>query len=464
MTGFDESCIKTYPWESSEKQKVPTVPFRVLERLKMRARDEVVVIIRRKTHTTRTRFVSREPRYTFTHKTEREFEPDSTIDTNKTQNTKHKDMMHMMMMPGRHHPIDALFEDVFGGFPTMHEYGGTQRCGRTMRARSTTAARRLLRDVKVEETSRGYLVTAYVPGASARDVECSVDIDAKGHAKLRLSVGEEDTSVGLPNKYVDVSVAPKASCIDGVLRVAVLKKATRALEVPIRNGADEEDAMDTEDADGMISLSVPGFGVQDISVVLHKPEDSLTVTGDSKTFGKFSKTFKNLPNGVELEHLSASVAHGILTIRMDDPNAIEERDIVVTNLALNIDQETQMVLIRRSVPGVSSADVSCKLNADRTVRVDVSTSNTRATLSTSVPREADLSSIQASCVDGILTVTATRDVSANQSRETRIVVSGDSPAALALEEPSSAALPEADVKDAADAEDFDGKVEDVRDA
>jgi HSP20 family molecular chaperone IbpA len=268
--------------------------------------------------------------------------------------------------------------------------------------------------------------------------------------------------VGLPNKYVDVSVAPKASCIDGVLRVAVLKKATRALEVPIRNGADEEDAMDTEDADGMISLSVPGFGVQDISVVLHKPEDSLTVTGDSKTFGKFSKTFKNLPNGVELEHLSASVAHGILTIRMDDPNAIEERDIVVTNLALNIDQETQMVLIRRSVPGVSSADVSCKLNADRTVRVDVSTSNTRATLSTSVPREADLSSIQASCVDGILTVTATRDASANQSRETRIVVSGDSPAALALEEPSS--LPEADVKDAADAEDFDGKVEDVRDA
>jgi HSP20 family molecular chaperone IbpA len=264
---------------------------------------------------------------------------------------------------------------------------------------------------------------------------------------------------------VDVSVAPKASCIDGVLRVAVLKKATRALEVPIRNGADEEDAMDTEDADGMISLSVPGFGVQDISVVLHKPEDSLTVTGDSKTFGKFSKTFKNLPNGVELEHLSASVAHGILTIRMDDPNAIEERDIVVTNLALNIDQETQMVLIRRSVPGVSSADVSCKLNADRTVRVDVSTSNTRATLSTSVPREADLSSIQASCVDGILTVTTTRDASANQSRETRIVVSGDSPAALGqLEEPSSAALPEADVKDAADAEDFDGKVEDVRDA
>jgi len=76
-----------------------------------------------------------------------------------------------MMMPGRHHPIDALFEDVFGGFPTMHEYGGTQRCGRTMRARSTTAARRLLRDVKVEETSRGYLVTAYVPGVSARDVE-----------------------------------------------------------------------------------------------------------------------------------------------------------------------------------------------------------------------------------------------------------------------------------------------------
>lgn len=387
--------------------------------------------------------------------------------TNFTKTTT-TSMMHVMMMPERHHhPIDALFEDVFGGFPTtmmkMNDYYGMPR---TMRARSTHAARRVLRDVKVEETSRGYLVTAYVPGASARDVECSVDVDAKGHAKLRLRVGEEQTELGLPTKYVDVSVAPKASCIDGVLRVAVLKKATRALEVPVVNGANEEDAMDTEDADGMISLSVPGFGPQDISVVLYKPEDSLTITGDSKTFGKFSKTFKNLPNGVELEHLSAAVAHGILTIRMDDPNAIEERDIVVTNLALNTDHETQMVLIRRPVPGVSSADVSCKLNADRTVRVDVSTSNTRATLSTSVPREADLSSIQASCVDGILTVTATRDASANQSRETQIVVSGDSPAQLAAptEAPSSVALPDADVKDVADAEDFDGKVEDVQDA
>merc|ERR1719498_190404 len=151
--------------------------------------------------------------------------------TNFTKTTT-TSMMHMMMMPERHHhPIDALFEDVFGGFPKtmmkMNDYYGMPR---TMRTRSTHAARRVLRDVKVEETSRGYLVTAYVPGASARDVECSVDVDAKGHAKLRLRVGEEQTELGLPTKYVDVS---------GVLRVAVLKKATRALEVPVVNGANE---------------------------------------------------------------------------------------------------------------------------------------------------------------------------------------------------------------------------------
>merc|ERR1719498_2389952 len=145
--------------------------------------------------------------------------------TNFTKTTT-TSMMHMMIMPERHHhPIDALFEDVFGGFPTtmmkMNDYYGMPR---TMRTRSTHAARRVLRDVKVEETSRGYLVTAYVPGANARDVECSVDVDAKGHAKLRLRVAEEQTELGLPTKYVDVSVAPKASCIDGVLRVAVLKK------------------------------------------------------------------------------------------------------------------------------------------------------------------------------------------------------------------------------------------------
>ena len=62
-------------------------------------------------------------------------------------------MMHMMMMPERHHPIDALFEDVFGGFPTTMMMSGDYH---GMRARSTRAARRVLRDVKVEETSRGY--------------------------------------------------------------------------------------------------------------------------------------------------------------------------------------------------------------------------------------------------------------------------------------------------------------------
>jgi len=220
-----------------------------------------------------------------------------------------------------------------------------------------------------------------------------------------------------------------------------------------------------------VTLSCPGFSPKDISVVLHKPENALEIKGDSKTFGKFTKLFKNLPEGIELKHLAASVAHGVLRIRMADPNQIEEREIAVRNVPVSQEDPKKCILIRRSVPGVSAAGVSCMLTADRRVRVEVSTPHMRTSISTSIPRDiTDFSTISASCVDGILCILADRDEAARKTRVIQVQVSGEQPAALnraeTLQEPRAASLlPTADTptndKPTPVAEDFDGKIEDL---
>jgi transglutaminase/protease-like cytokinesis protein 3 len=85
----------------------------------------------------------------------------------------------------------------------------------------------------------------------------------------------------------------------------------------------------------------------------------------------------------------------------------------------------------------------------------------------SLPRNIDFHSIRATCADGVLTVSADRDESANKSHTVQVEVSGDRPAALiepATETNPTAALPESDEQQPVVEEpEYDGKVEDVED-
>merc|ERR1712159_239236 len=128
------------------------------------------------------------------------------------------------------------------------------------------------------------------------EVHARATTDARGQATLRVRIrGREAIELGLPSKCVDVLAVPRASCIDGVLRIAVVKKSPEILRVPVESATGKAPSAETDDenenSDSVTTLSVPGFGARDISVTLHKPEDFLVVEGASKTFGNFKKTF-----------------------------------------------------------------------------------------------------------------------------------------------------------------------------
>merc|ERR1719310_1767035 len=174
---------------------------------------------------------------------------------------------------------------------------------------------------RVEETTRGFLITVNAPGARAEDVHARATTDARGRATLRVRIrGREAIELGLPSKCVDVRAVPRASCIDGVLRIAVVKKSPEILRVPVESATEKAPSAETDDenenSDSVTTLSVPGFGARDISVTLHKPEDFLVVEGASKTFGNFKKTF-TVPPELQLKHLTATVEHGLLHIKME---------------------------------------------------------------------------------------------------------------------------------------------------
>lgn len=395
----------------------------------------------------------------------------------KTKRTRTREKMLGPMMPTMGammraaSDVDSMFEHV------MRDVGEGNfnfvRDGRAMRAMRGAIGR-----AKVEETKRGFLISAHAPGLAAKDVHVHVTTDARGNAKLCVSAGERSmTELGLPTKYIDMSVTPKASCIDGILRIAVLKKTSEAVRVPINATAraaiaEGEEDMETDDDgdESTITLSVPGFGERDITVTLHKPEDMLVVRGDSKTFGTFAKTFKNLPTDLEVKHIDVTVRHGLLNIKMADPHAIIPMDIIVSSVNSVVEEDStkeNVTLVRRSVPGVSADKVTCRLAADRMLHINITTSHGRAVFQQSLPRNIDFHSIRASCADGVLTVSADRDESANKSHTVQVEVSGDHPAALiepATETNPTAALPESDEQQPVVEEpEYDGKVEDVED-
>ena len=150
---------------------------------------------------------------------------------------------------------------------------------------------------------------------------------------------------------------------------------------------------------------------------------------------------------------------------MEEPTAIEPMDVVVSNVALSdedVESNKKLVaLLRRSVAGVSADKVTCRLTADRTLRVEVRTSHHgRASVSINVPRNLDLSTLEARCADGILTVTCERDESAS-SQTVDIEVSGEQPAEF-IDAPVETTAPgELPTTEAPEAIDYDGRVEDV---
>ena len=183
----------------------------------------------------------------------------------------------------------------------------------------------------VEETDRGFLVTARLPGvrADAVRVEAAPARRAGRGDVLRLRAEGLEADLKLPTAgLVDVDNIV-ASCLDGVLRVVVPKVMPTTEPVPVRAGprpAADEDASDEAHATKRrsIALDVPGYAPGDIAIHRERPGDVLIVKGAqdaSRRLGGFERRFRV---GDPLARVDATCADGVLTVRVSEPEPAPE--------------------------------------------------------------------------------------------------------------------------------------------
>ena len=183
----------------------------------------------------------------------------------------------------------------------------------------------------VEETDRGFLVTARLPGvrADAVRVEAAPARRAGRGDVLRLRAEGLEADLKLPTAgLVDVDNIV-ASCLDGVLRVVVPKVMPTTEPVPVRAGpgpAADEDASDEAHATKRrsIALDVPGYAPGDIAIHRERPGDVLVVKGAkdaSRRLGGFERRFRV---GDPRARVDATCADGVLTVRVSEPEPAPE--------------------------------------------------------------------------------------------------------------------------------------------
>jgi len=185
----------------------------------------------------------------------------------------------------------------------------------------------------VEETDRGFLVTARLPGvrADAVRVEAAPARRAGRGDVLRLRAEGLEADLKLPTAgLVDVDNII-ASCLDGVLRVVVPKVMPTTEPVPVRAGpgpgpADEEASDEAKNATKRrsIALDVPGYAPGDIAIHRERPGDVLVVKGAkdaSRRLGGFERRFRV---GDPRARVDATCADGVLTVRVSEPEPAPE--------------------------------------------------------------------------------------------------------------------------------------------
>ena len=103
-------------------------------------------------------------------------------------------------------------------------------------------------------------------------------------------------------------------------------------------------AVDVSEDDGgyLVSVDVPGMKPEDVTVTVEN--NVLTVSGErrfenrsekhgyhrvERRYGSFKRAF-TLPEGVDIDHIDASVENGTLTVRIPKPEAAQPKRIKVS--------------------------------------------------------------------------------------------------------------------------------------
>ena len=282
--------------------------------------------------------------------------------------------------------------------------------------------------------------------------QCAITVEDDGeHARLRIygprhegSPADDQRLIAdyrKPSHLTDAA-SVRASCIDGVLQVAVPKVAPTERRIPVVAG----DISDADGATKSMTFHVPGYAAADIALTLKLPSRVLIVEGRNDRMGHFRSRTLNLPTGVDASEdggISATCRNGILTVRLAAAPVAERRAVPVSDAFEAADANAGTgdvkVVLEKAVPGLTAADISVEVDpASRCVNVTTAgaagarsgAAGARSPrrcmmLVNSLPRGADPATVKAACANGFLRVTAAGPAA---SAERRVAVSADEPA------------------------------------
>lgn len=386
----------------------------------------------------------------------------------------------------RHH-LDPLFRFLVddGSYDDLMDT--TTTTSNKNKNNTTNAEEVVLFQPEVVENDFGHLISARVPGVSAKDIVVNVTPD--GVLTVRCATHPHvKADMRLPHDWKHAyNVADvAASCIDGVLLIALPKMTPTSTAIVVSEppaqdaaaAAADDDKMEEDDAQTQtIVLQVPGFSREDITVTRKRPAEQLLVTGKSSSRRRlvsgraggddsrvvFRREFKlSDPDAA----VTATCADGLLTIRVVAPTPIAPFSVPVSadrmlppptsSTATDDDAENnneddaaalkkedegkKITVMRRAVPGATAAGFKVEvtfgnrregkmiLTADADCTV-AGLGRRRFHFATSLPEGLDHSTLRANVVEGLLTVTAAAPAA---PAPVAVHVSGDTPAALPL--------------------------------
>jgi len=278
-------------------------------------------------------------------------------------------------------------------------------------------------ETEVVETEDGYLISAHVPGVAAEHVKAVVEQGNDGISRLTITVEDTDEKksrkIGQHSKetlLVDVTSA-RASCIDGILRVAVPKVAPSEKAIPVfpESPFPESGESNTpEDVQiGGEQLHVPGYAAGDIKIIQRLPQRDIIVEGDNKPMGHFKATLK-LPGGVHsADNISAWCQNGILNFRFEIRKGEHGPvQISVSNDHIDVDDANRITVLEHGVPGMAAGDINVQVDREgKVVKATGKTSGNKCHclfVIRSLPSGVSPNTVKASCVDGLLKVTASK--------------------------------------------------------
>ncbi len=212
----------------------------------------------------------------------------------------------------------------------------------------------------------------------------------------------------------------QASLVNGVLTVAVPKKAPETFAVTVESSPLPDDLSEPR---AQVSLALPGLAASELSVVITRDRSLLLhVKGSSPAFGNFHEVLR-LPERAAAEQARAAMVNGVFSFSVPVPPEPTTDVPVLAALPAeameteapaenNKDGKTQqpVLLLEAAAPGLCAADFKASVSGRTlTLAADKSAMGGRRVRRTVLlPPHTAPGAVVVTCVHGLLRATAPR--------------------------------------------------------